>query len=59
MKIQKKTAIKASTGDVVKSDYSEAISHIRTAIESLASNKDDSLAKDAIADLSVVLFELQ
>ena len=41
------------------SKYGEAVDHIKAAIESLGViAADDDLAKDSIANLSVVLFDL-
>lgn len=58
MKISKKN-IEAATA-VENNIYAACIEHIRQAIDCLADcAKDDPLARDAIADLSVVLFELQ
>lgn len=59
MKISKKD-IKAATAIENNNVYAACIEHIREAIDCLADcAKDDPLARDAIADLSVVLFELQ
>lgn len=42
------------------SNYDESIGHIRAAINSLGKvAKGDDKAKDAIANLSVILFDLQ
>lgn len=59
MKISKKN-IEAATAVENSNTYAACIEHIRQAIDCLADcAKDDPLARDAIADLSVVLFELQ
>ena len=58
----KKTKVQpdAEVNEAPKATYDEAISFIRSAIESLGvSGADDEKAKDAIANLSVILFDLQ
>ena len=58
MRIKKTTSVKAAQA-VTKPDYSEAQKHIKCAIEALGKDaKQDVLAKDSIANLSVVLFDL-
>lgn len=45
---------------VNQNTYADGIKYIKMAIDSLATvAKDDQLAKDSIANLSVVLFDLQ
>lgn len=39
--------------------YDEACDYIMKAIRSLAEHSDDAIAQDSIANLSVVLFDLQ
>ncbi len=63
MKIMKsKSTVKSATDATVsKSDYAEAINNIQSAIQALskAAQDDDTLAKESIANLSVVLFDLK
>lgn len=70
MKISKQIKIASATNtsnvstapDVVIDDvkYADGVKYIKMAIDSLAAcGKDDKLAKDCIANLSVVLFDLQ
>lgn len=61
MKISKNTtSIQATTKSGLNSKYTESTDYIRSAIYALAPvAKDDVLAQEAIANLSVVLFELQ
>lgn len=59
MIITKNKAIKANTEAVSKADYKEAQKHIKCAIDALGKQaKEDVLAKESIANLSVVLFDL-
>lgn len=45
--------------NITESNYAETLEYIRSAIDSLTDKaKTDEVAKNAIADLSVVLFEL-
>ena len=62
------TAVAVDTAPIVdlfpcvdsQSVYSQAIDHIRSAIEVLGSiARDDSVARESIANLSVVLFDLK
>lgn len=58
MKIAKNSIQTNSTESVKK--YDAAIKSIRKAIDSLASSgKDDEVAREAINNLSVILFDLQ
>lgn len=58
MIIKKSTSINASK-QPTKSDYSDAQKHIKCAIDALGKKaKDDVLAKESIANLSVVLLDL-
>lgn len=62
--IQKKPSVKSvirSSETLNESSYQNAINSIRNAIDSLGTvaKSGDSLAKDAIANLSVILFDLQ
>lgn len=73
MKIRKSNAVKASDEVVVAEvacnglptegtvcKYNDAICNIQVAIESLAAQaKDDVVAKESIANLSVVLMDLK
>ena len=63
MKIMKsKSTVKSATDATVsKSDYAEAINNIQSAIQALskAAQDGDTLAKESIANLSVVLFDLK
>lgn len=66
MKVAKKSAgqptVVNDPVDVVTNPgkYDECIDHIRSAISCLGLiAKDDQVAKDAIANLSVILFDLQ
>lgn len=74
MKIKKKNnAVNACDAVIVTDDvavgvptagtvckYDEALCHIQSAIELLAANaKDDTIAKESIANLSVVLMDLK
>ena len=60
MKISKKHKSSKSTTPVTSSKYQEGTDYIKSAITSLGQvAKDDILAKEAIANLSVILFELQ
>lgn len=63
MKITKKVtaaSTNASVANTYKSEYIECSNHIRGAIEALSTiAANDNIAKDAIADLSVVLLDLQ
>lgn len=64
MKISKNkkacAAKKTSTVTEVKSKYQDTIDYIKAAIDSLGNiAQDDDLAKDAIANLSVVLLDLK
>lgn len=59
MKIKKTTCVNASTEVTTKPNYSEATKHIKCAIDALGKDaKEDVLAKESIANLSVVLFDL-
>lgn len=59
MRIKKTTSIKATTQTATKPNYSEAQKHIKCAIDELGKQaKSDVLAKESIANLSVVLFDL-
>lgn len=59
MRIKKTSAVKANTEVNTKRDYSEAQKHIKCAIDALGKDaKQDVLAKESIANLSVVLFDL-
>lgn len=64
MKISKNkktcAAKETSTVTEVKSKYQDTIDYIKAAIDSLGNiAQDDDLAKDAIANLSVVLLDLK
>lgn len=64
MKISKNkkacAAKEANTVTEVKSKYQTTIDYIKAAIDSLGTiAQDDDLAKDAIANLSVVLLDLK
>lgn len=63
MKIMKsKSTVKSATDATVsKSTYAEAINNIQSAIQALskAAQDGDTLAKESIANLSVVLFDLK
>ena len=62
MKISKnnKSQMSVESADTVSNKYQVAIDHIQEAIQSLGPNaKEDEIARDAIANLSVVLFELK
>ena len=67
MKIKKtrpaETQVTATTQPAAeKKNYVSATSHIETAIKILGSSADianDNVAKDAIANLSVILFDLK
>ena len=62
MKISKKPIQSADTvlDTVDTCKYSESIEYIKNAIQALANiAKDDEMAKDAIANLSVILFDLK
>lgn len=63
MKIMKsKSTVKSATDATVsKSNYAEAINNIQSAIQALskAAQDGDTLAKESIANLSVVLFDLK
>ena len=56
MKISKKN-VNCNSEIAPKSDYDEAIKHIREAIDELI-KYDDDVAADAVANLSVILFDL-
>lgn len=59
MRIKKNVAVKAQAEVISKSSYDEAQKHIKCAIDALGKHaKDDVLAKESIANLSVVLFDL-
>lgn len=59
MKIKKTTAVNASKQTTSVTNYSEAKKHIKCAIDALGKDaKDDVLAKESIANLSVVLLDL-
>lgn len=59
MRIKKTTSVKASKQVTSKPDYTAAQKHIKCAIDALGEKaKDDVLAKESIANLSVVLFDL-
>lgn len=59
MKIKKSTSVNAATSVNNKSNYDEAQKHIKCAIDALGKQaKDDVLAKESIANLSVVLLDL-
>ena len=60
MKISKNnTPINASI-NIPDSKYAESIEYIKSAISALgAVAKDDNIAKEAIANLSVILLDLQ
>ena len=59
MIIKKNTSVKATTSTKNKPDYSEAQKHIKCAIDALGNQaKQDIVAKESIANLSVVLFDL-
>lgn len=64
MKISKKCGLDKVSGQATAETsvnlYQSAIDHIQEAIESLAdSAKNDPIAREAIANLGVVLFELK
>ena len=64
MKIAKNKQAVAAAKDEVKDTktvkYAECIKHIRQAIDCLTSDaKTDDLARDALNNLSVILFDLQ
>lgn len=63
MKIMKsKSTVKSATDAIVsKSAYAEAINNIQSAIQALskAAQDGDALAKESIANLSVVMFDLK
>ena len=62
MKISKnnKSHTPVESTDVITNGYQAAVDHIQEAIESLGPHaKEDEIARDAIANLSVVLFELK
>lgn len=63
MKIMKsKSTVKSATDATVsKSAYAEAINNIQSAIQALskAAQDGDVLAKESIANLSVVMFDLK
>lgn len=62
MKIKKTNKNSVASTNTIQgaSNYSEAISYISSAISSLSvSAKDDVLAKESIANLSVVLLDLK
>lgn len=53
-------SVKAATQSAPESNYSEAIGYIQSAISSLSSlAKTDEVAKESIANLGVVLLDLQ
>ena len=56
LKIQKKNEVKAST-----SDKTEAKKYIKCAIDALGASakSGDAIARDALANLSVILFDLK
>ena len=59
MVIKKTKEVTATTSVANQHNYSEAQKHIKCAIDALGKNaKDDVLAKESIANLSVVLFDL-
>lgn len=59
MRIKKSTSVKANTDVIMKSNYTEAQKHIKCAIDALGKQaKDDIVAKESIANLSVVLLDL-
>lgn len=61
MKVMKsKTAVKAAT-DSNTSQYKEAVNYIQSAIQALSADakNGDALAKESIANLSVVLLDLK
>ena len=57
------STVKAAAEPAVekKADYSDAIAAIRSAIEALGdvAKSGDTLARESIANLSVILFDLQ
>lgn len=57
MKINKKVASKV-TASTDSNVYSKAVEQLRQVIDTL-SKIDDNRSKQAVADLSVILFELQ
>lgn len=58
MKIQK--VKKKGTVESSKSNYDETLKYIKSAIDSLGKvAKDDVIARESIANLSVVLFDLK
>lgn len=70
MKISKQTKTMSATNtsnisvnpttSVTDNKYADGVKYIKMAIDSLAAcGKDDKIAKDSIANLSVVLFDLQ
>ena len=63
MKIMKsKSTVNSATDTTIsKSAYAEAINNIQSAIQSLskAAQDGDALAKESIANLSVVMFDLK
>lgn len=62
LRIKKSVVSAAEPNPVVKSDYADAISYIEKAIHALGGSPNiagDEAAKDAIANLSVILFDLQ
>ena len=58
MRIKKSKSGQANT-QVTSANYSEARKHIKCAIDALGKDaKDNVVAKESIANLSVVLFDL-
>jgi hypothetical protein len=60
--MKSKSTIKSATDATVsKSAYAEAINNIQSAIQALskAAQDGDALAKESIANLSVVMFDLK
>lgn len=63
MKIAKNKPIKAADAEVENpqtAKYTECIKHIREAIDCLTNDaKNDDIAREALNNLSVILFDLQ
>lgn len=60
MRIAKKASIKQSVEPIAECSYESAIDCIKSAIDKLAEcGSEDERAMEAIANLSVILFDLQ
>lgn len=56
----KVTSQKSVSGKKKVSKYDEGVKHIRAAIDCLGLNcKDDAVAREAIANLGVIMFDLK